>query len=206
MRLPNAGLAAAREKHAEAASIVEAEALMADLMAEMSQSGPPTVPAPRPPAEPAAAEAVAPATTSAVAEGVELEGGDEDDEDEDDEDGATRAKRVEWIKYYVSIGLDDKAYDLGWDGVPFSLDDDDDDDDEYDDEAEYVEEEGEEDEYDEYDEYESDDDDDDDDDDEPKEDRLKRIEWIKYYVANGMRDKAHDLGWDGVPFAVGGEA
>ena len=56
------------------------------------------------------------------------EGEEEDEEEqegeapEQDEAAENRRKRVEWIKYYIECGLPEKAYALGWDGVPFALD------------------------------------------------------------------------------------
>jgi hypothetical protein len=38
--------------------------------------------------------------------------------DEPDQD---RQRRIEWIKYYVRTGEPDKAYELGWDGLPFQI-------------------------------------------------------------------------------------
>ena len=38
-----------------------------------------------------------------------------------DESEQDRQRRIEWIKYYVRTGEPDKAYELGWDGLPFQI-------------------------------------------------------------------------------------
>ena len=39
----------------------------------------------------------------------------------DNEPEHDRQRRIEWIKYYVRTGEPDKAYELGWDGLPFQI-------------------------------------------------------------------------------------
>lgn len=48
-------------------------------------------------------------------------GGDAGGEDMVDESDEDRQRRIEWIKYYVRTGEPDKAYELGWDGLPFQI-------------------------------------------------------------------------------------
>ena len=38
-----------------------------------------------------------------------------------DESESDRQRRIQWIKYFVRTGDPQKAYELGWDGLPFQI-------------------------------------------------------------------------------------
>ena len=69
------------------------------------------------PSAKARAAAAAPEREEAYSEYSEI-GGNAAMVDESDQD---RQRRIEWIKYYVRTGEPDKAYELGWDGLPFQI-------------------------------------------------------------------------------------
>merc|ERR1740130_242909 len=69
------------------------------------------------PSAKARAAAAAPEREEAYSEYSDI-GGNAAMVDESDQD---RQRRIEWIKYYVRTGEPDKAYELGWDGLPFQI-------------------------------------------------------------------------------------